>query len=228
MRFLNLTLRIFGFLIALVVAIPLLLIAILQVPSGRSLVSNVVSSIASSETQTIRIEGLYLSFGLNAAVEGITLSDPEGVWFEAKQIGLDWHPLQLLSGTLDVAALTADRMDLNRLPVSEPAPSSEGESETGEQSEGLALPLDFSVSELALREINIGSPVIGEPVSVSVAGSGAFVRDPALVSGKLDVQRVDGIDAKLNASAEFEPSAETLAFDLVLSAVGFWFGSYIN
>ncbi|MEO1111295.1 MAG: translocation/assembly module TamB domain-containing protein [Pseudomonadota bacterium] len=198
-------------------AIPLLLIAILQVPSGRSLVSNVVSSIASRETQTIRIEGLYLSFGLNAAVEGITLSDPEGVWFEAEQIGLAWHPLQLLSGTLDVAALTADRMDLNRLPVSEPAPSSEGESEAGEQSGGLALPLDVSVSELALREINIGSPVIGEPVSVSVAGSGAFVRDPALVSGKLDVQRVDGIDAKLNASAEFEPSAETLAFDLVLS-----------
>jgi len=217
MRFLNLTLRIFGFLIALLVAIPLVLIAILQVPSGRNLVSNVVSSVASSETQTIKIEGLYLSFGLNAAVEDISLADQEGVWFEAEQLGLDWNPLRLLSGTLDVAALTAERMDLNRLPASEPAAADESAAETSESSGSFAVPLDISLSELELQEINIGTSVIGEPVSFSVAGSGAFMRDPALISGKLDVQRVDGIDARLNASAEFEPSAETLAFDLVLS-----------
>ncbi|WP_434052163.1 MAG: translocation/assembly module TamB domain-containing protein [Roseibium sp.] len=179
--------------------------------------SNVVSSVASSESQTIRIEGLYLSFGLNAAVEDISLADQDGVWFEAEQLGLNWHPLQLISGTLDVASITAGRMDLNRLPASEPAAANEGETETSEATGGLALPLDISLGELELDEINVGAPVIGEPVSFSVAGSGAFMQDPALVSGKLDVERVDGIDAKLNASAEFEPSAETLAFDLVLS-----------
>lgn len=217
MRFLNLTLCIFGFLIALVVAIPLLLIAVLQVPSGRNLVSNVVSSLASNETLAIKIEGLYLSFGLNAAVENVTLADQDGVWFEAEQLGLNWHPLQLLSGTLDVASLTADRIDLNRLPAAQPVSTTESETETSEASSGLALPLDVSLADLSLDEINIGNSVLGEPVSFSVAGSGAFERDPALISGKLDVQRVDGIDASLNASAEFEPAAETLAFDLVLS-----------
>lgn len=217
MRFLNLTLRIIGFLIAIVIAIPLILIAMLQVPSGRNLVSNVVSSVASSESQTIRIEGLYLSFGLNAAVEDISLADQDGVWFEAEQLGLNWHPLQLISGTLDVASVTAGRVDLNRLPASAPATANESETETSETTDGFALPLDVSLGELELDEINVGASVIGEPVSFSVSGSGAFMRDPALISGKLDVERVDGIDAKLNASAEFEPSAETLAFDLVLS-----------
>jgi len=219
MRFLSLALRIFGFLIVIAIAIPVLIIAALQVPSGRNLVSSVASSFASSDAQTIKIEGLYLSFGLNAAVESVTLSDKEGEWFEAEQIALDWHPLHLLSGDLDLSSFTVERIDLNRLPAQDTTTdaTAEAEVETTESSGGLSLPLNVSLQSLKLDEINLGEALLGEPVSVTVSGSGAFALDPALVTAALDVRRVDGIDAQLAANAEFEPAAETLAFDLALN-----------
>lgn len=217
MRFLSLALRIFGFLIVVAIAIPVLVIAALQIPSGRTMVSNMVSSLASSENQTITIKGLYLSFGLNAAVEDVTLADKDGVWLDAENIRLNWRPLQLVSGDLDVSSVSADRIDLNRLPAQEASTQTETAESEPATSGGLSLPFNVRLESLEVGEINLGEPLIGEPVSIKAAASGAFALDPAVVTAELDVQRVDGIDAELTAKAEFEPAAETLAFDLVLS-----------
>lgn len=217
MRFLSLTLRILGFLVVIAIAIPVLVIATLQVPAGRNLVSNVVSSLASSDTQTVKVEGLYLSFGLNAALDMVTLADTEGVWFEASQIELDWKPLHLFSGDLDIVSVEAKQIDLNRLPVSEPATQSETSEEEPTETGTVSLPVNISMQDLALSEVNLGHELLGEPVSLSVSGSGEFALDPALITAALDVHRVDGVDARLTANGEFEPSAETLTFDLVLS-----------
>lgn len=217
MRFLSLALRIFGFLIVVAIAIPVLVIAALQIPSGRTMVSNMVSSLASSENQTITIRGLYLSFGLNAAVEDVTLADKDGVWLDAENIRLNWRPLQLVSGDLDVSSVSAERIDLNRLPAQEASIQTETAESEPATSGGLSLPFNVRLESLEVDEINLGEPLIGEPVSIKAAASGAFALDPAVVTAELDVQRVDGIDAELTAKAEFEPAAETLAFDLVLS-----------
>ncbi|MCR9057671.1 MAG: translocation/assembly module TamB domain-containing protein [Rhodobacteraceae bacterium] len=217
MRFLSLALRIFGFLIVVAIAIPVLVIAALQVPSGRTLVSGVVSSLASNDTQTISVEGIYLSFGLNATVEDISLADKDGVWLNAERLSLNWNPLQLLTGDLDISSISAGRIDLNRLPANEPVAHVEAGDGENDPSGGVSLPFNVSLESLVFDEINLGNSLIGEPVSLKVSGSGAFALDPAVVTAALDVHRVDGIDAGLTANAEFEPAAETLAFDLVLS-----------
>ncbi|MES0808588.1 translocation/assembly module TamB domain-containing protein [Roseibium sp. SCPC15] len=215
MRFLNLTLRIFGFLFALAVAVPVLVIGALQFPAGRNLASGIVSSLASNETQTIEVKGLFISFTLDAAVEEIVLADPEGTWLNVDGIAVKWNPLKLFSGDLEFNSVEAERIDLARLPSQpavEPPPSEESES-TG----GLSLPLNVSLQSLKLTEVNLGEPLIGAPVSLTASGSGSFALDPALVTAKLDIQRVDGVDASLKAAAEFEPAAETLAFDIAVS-----------
>lgn len=216
MRFVKLSLRIFGFLIALAFAVPVLALSALQVPAGRTFVSNVVSSLASSDSQTITIEGLYISFGLKAEVGKVTLADQEGTWLNAETIAADWHPLRLLSGNLDISSLTAHRIDLERTPA---APTAE-ETETAEESSasaGFSLPFNVTLDRLSLDEINLGAPLLGVPVSLTAAGSGSFALDPALVTADLDVHRIDGIEAGLMAKAQFEPAAETLAFDIEVS-----------
>jgi|GEM_PF-913344 len=216
MRFLKLTLRIFGFLIALAIVIPVLAIAAMQVPAGRSFVSGVVSNLASSDGRTVTLDGLYVGFGLDARLDRVTVADSKGVWLTADRIAVDWHPLQLLSGDLDIASVNAGRLDLERQPLPPENTTSEENAESDEPG-GFSLPLNVKVENLALGEINLGEALLGTPISLTASGSGSFAMDPALITADLDVHRIDGIDAGLTAKAEFEPAAETLAFDISVS-----------
>lgn len=216
MRFVNLSLRIFGFLIALAIAVPLLALGALQVPSGRTLISSVVSSLASSPGQTITIDGLYVGFGLNAAVENVEIADNQGIWISAQKIVFDWHPLRLLSGDLDIAELGAGQIDVVRSPL----PSKNADTQSTQESSGstgFSLPVSVSLEKLSLEEINLGEALLGAPVSLMASGSGSVALDPALVTADIAVRRVDGIDAGLTAKAQFEPAAETLQFDVSVS-----------
>ncbi|MHA7772522.1 translocation/assembly module TamB domain-containing protein [Roseibium sp. M-1] len=217
MRFINLTLRIFGFLIAIAVAVPVLAISAMQVPAGRTFVSSVVSSLASSEDLAVKIEGLYLSFGLNAAVDRVELSDKVGTWLSAETIVFDWHPLSILTGDINVSTLSAAQISLDRPPAPASAATA-SETNAGEsESSGLALPFNVKLDKLSLGEINLGEPLLGAPISLTASGSGDFALDPALITVELDIHRIDGVDAGLTARAEFEPAAERLAFDITAS-----------
>ncbi|MBN9670310.1 translocation/assembly module TamB domain-containing protein [Roseibium aggregatum] len=216
MRLLSLLLRIFGFLLALVVITPLAAIGLLQVQAGRTLVSSVVSNLASTDAQTITVEDLYMSFGLNADVGRISVGDQEGAWLNTSGISLNWHPLQLISGDLDITSLSVERIDMLRLPAEQQTAATGDETESSDAG-GFSLPVNVSLSQLTIDEINVAEPVLGAPVSLSASGSGSFALDPALITADLGVHRIDGIEAGLNAKAAFEPASETLAFDVRVS-----------
>lgn len=216
MRFLRLSLRIFGFLIALAVALPVLAIGALQLPAGRAFLSNVASSLASNENQTVTLEELYISFGLNITLDRLKLADTQGTWLEAEGLTFDWRPLGLITGDLNISQISASLIDVNRVPIgAEEDPSSSSAQTSG--SDGIALPFDISLKVLSIAELNLGEPLLGAPVSLAASGSCSFALDPALITADLDVHRIDGIDASLTAQAQFEPSAETLAFDISVS-----------
>jgi len=216
MRFVNLSLRILGFLIVVAIAVPVLAIGALQVPSGRHLVSGIVSSLASSPGQQITVEGLYLSFGLNAAIEQVDIADTEGSWLTATDIEVEWHPLKLLSGDIDIASLTAQQIDLKRPPAPQPDDAQSAEA-SDVAAGGFALPFNIALESLSLAEINLGDGLLGAPVSLTASGGGSFALDPALVTADLDVHRIDGVEAGVVAKAQFEPAAETLLFNINVS-----------
>lgn len=215
MRFLRLSLRILTILVAIAIAVPLLVIGTLQVPAGRTLVSNVVSSLASTDAQTITLKELYVSFGLDIALGELTIADSGGVWLSVDEAGVDWHPLGLLGGNLNIESATVTRVDLDRLPVASAGTS--GAETTSTDSGAISLPLNITLGKLSVDEINIGEPLLGAPVSLMATGSGDFALDPALLTADLDVHRIDGVEAGLSATAKFEPAAETLSFDVSVS-----------
>lgn len=216
MRFLKLSLRIVATLTLLAIAVPFLLIGALQFSAGRSLVSGMVSSLATTDRQSIAVEDLYISFGLNTSIRNLSVGDVDGTWLSAEQLRLNWHPLGLLAGELDVASLTASQIDLNRLPVSQPSDTSVAtEEETA--SAGLSLPLNVALKSLIIDEINLGETVLGAPVSLTASGAGSIALDPALITADIDVHRIDGVEASLLAKARFEPAEETLAFNVTVS-----------
>ncbi len=216
MRFLKLTFRILGFLTAVTILLPLLVLAVLQVPAGQAFVSGLVSHFASSDAQTVRIEGLHVGFNLDAKVENVSVGDAEGDWLQVGEVGLTWSPLSLLAGDLDIVSLSVGQVDLIRQPAAEAA-SSGGETDTADSTSGFSLPLNVSLDRLSVGEINLGEPLLGAPMSLTASGAASFALEPALFKADLDVHRIDGVDASLTAKAEFEPAAEALAFDITVS-----------
>lgn len=216
MRFVLLSLRILGFLFLVAIAVPVLVIGALQVPSGRHLVSGIVSSLASTPDRSITVQELYVSFGLNATVGRVDIADSEGVWLTASGLAVDWHPFSLFSGDIDVALLSARQIDLQRPPAPQAGDSQAAGSEDA-ASGGISLPFNITLERLSLDEINLGDGLMGAPVSLTASGAGSLALDPALVTADLDVHRIDGIEAGLVAKAQFEPAAETLLFDVNIS-----------
>ncbi|QDG77872.1 translocation/assembly module TamB domain-containing protein [Labrenzia sp. PHM005] len=216
MRFLKLSLRIFGLLAAVAVAVPLFVIVCLQFPSGRTLLSNVVSDLASKPGQTVEIEDLYIGFGLDASAKRIAIADDTGLWLEAEEINLSWSPSHLLSGSLDLDAVALKRLDFNRLPHSTDAAEPNNDTANTSQS-SFGLPFDISLNALTVREINLGEPVLGTPIAMALTGSGTAALEPAVFAAELSVKRIDGVDGFLTASAEFAPEDETLTFDIKAS-----------
>ncbi len=216
MRFLRLTLRIFGFLAAVAILIPVLLISALQVPSGRAFVSALASSLASTDGMTIRIDGLHVGFNLDADVESVSIGDTEGDWLRVSRAAVSWAPLRLLSGDLDIVSLSAAQVELIRTPADQSSGSGDVTGED-EASGGFSLPLNVSLQKLTVGEIDLGESLLGAPMTMTASGAGSFALDPALITADVDVHRIDGVDASLSAKAEFEPAAETLAFDISVS-----------
>lgn len=198
-------------LVLIALAIPLALIAALQVPKGRAIVSKSVSDFASTTDQRIGIEGLHISFDLDVTVDAVTVSDTRGDWLRLKDISARWRPGQLLSGVLDLTEIGAADVVVLREPVAATADTSEPE-DTGESTPlpGLAIRL----GALTLDQLTFGAGLVGENVTVSVTGAAALSADPREVSGTLSIDRIDGTSGNIRTSLRFLPEAETLSIDL--------------
>ena len=217
MRFLKFTLRICGYLLTLAVVLPLVVIAAMQVQAGRTFVSGAISKIASTPSQTITLDNLQVGFDLDAALSQLTIADPKGVWLEVNDLDLGWSPLRLIAGVLELDQISVAQVNVYRQPVVPAPDTTEPDNISGNSTSSVGLPLDITLKSLAVDEVNLGEPLIGAPVSLAATGSSTAFLDPAILSADIDIKRIDGVDGSLVAKAEFEPAADTLAFEIDVS-----------
>ncbi|MGE3250508.1 MAG: translocation/assembly module TamB domain-containing protein [Hyphomonadaceae bacterium] len=107
-----------------------------------------------------------------------TLSDEQGVWIEARGIDLSWSPLALLFNDVDVAAVSAEELDVARRPIlSAPRPP------------GWFQP-DVNIASIRARTINFAEPVAGVAAQITLTGVMTMEdRDLSLLS--LEARRLD-------------------------------------
>ncbi len=202
-------------LVIAVASLPILLVAVLQVPAGRSLVSGVVSSLVSSPERNVELTGLSLDWSLDLALSGLRLADRDGIWLEASDIRVDWSPSRLFTGKIDIDTIAASRIAVLRQPV--PAAATEaGDEVIDEGSDGSFPMLPVRLGALHLPDIVIGAPLVGEEFSLSANGSAALSDAPANIDAKLDINRTGTGEGTITAKVHFDPDNETLAFDLAV------------
>lgn len=197
--------------VLVLVALPLVALAglflALQTQAGRD------ALVAVAERAAADHAGLELSIG---ALDGplpqrlelrqVTLADAQGPLLALDRLELRWRPLALLQRRVEITALEAGRVELDRLPAGDghPAPS--------EEPLRLALPelpVSLVLDRLAVEELVLGEAIAGVPARLAVEGRSRIERDGALETALL-VERLDGEAGRLEAELALAAGGERL------------------
>ncbi|PKP85099.1 MAG: translocation and assembly module protein TamB, partial [Alphaproteobacteria bacterium HGW-Alphaproteobacteria-2] len=159
----------------------------------------------------VRIEGFRGALSSTATLETLTIADDAGVWITLSGVALDWRRAALLSGRVEVTALTADEIVLERLPAPAPGlPAPEAGSFRLPE-----LPVSVELGEIRADRVALGEAVLGEAVVLQVAGGAALVG--GRVQAQLSVLRTDdGPAGRLALDLDYDEAAARAALDVSL------------
>ena len=135
MRFL----RIFAALLLLPLA------AAAQDQDDKSYIEGWLQDALSGAGRDVTVTGFSGALSSNATMQELTIADEDGVWFSMRGASLVWSRSALLAGRLEVQELTAERIELVRLPESEEPP---------------VTPEDTQATEFSLPDLPVSVAII--------------------------------------------------------------------
>ena len=146
-----------------------LLLAAFQVPAVRAKLLTQLSEFTADQPIQIQIENLLGRVPDAMQVQHIRLSDSQGPWLEIHGLTLDWSPIALMTGKIEVTDLNAKRIVLRRLPELPPSPEESPEEKTTSLQWPLQLP-DLVLRRLTIETIELAPAVAGKALALSLMG----------------------------------------------------------
>ncbi|MBX3580494.1 MAG: translocation/assembly module TamB [Rhizobiaceae bacterium] len=207
MRWIKIVLRIVRYGIYAALALVVGATAVLTLTErGRESLAGIISDLASSPGQVVKISGLNGIWSGNLTVASLVLEDKEGPWLVGREIAVDWSPLALLSRTLRAERISAERIEVARrpLPVSQPK----------EEQGSFSLPVSLDLRQIDLPDIALGPALAGGVASVAASGSAQVEAAPLQVMSRINVARSDGRAGNIDAQIEFAPANNVLNINI--------------
>jgi translocation and assembly module TamB len=177
--------------LASIVGIPVLLLALVvaagNIGPSRNLLADLVPSVTGGQ---VAVAGLSGRFPDALRIATVELRDTKGAYLVLHDVALDWSPLRLVQGTLDIDRLTAGAGSVAR----QPEPSSSTSSSD--------LPVRLVVRTMQIGRLELAPAVVGAPYALALDGSGRLDSYSA-GQGQIAVTRLDaGGSYKLDASVD--------------------------
>ncbi len=191
------------------------LFAALQTQTGRErLVQWVEETALARAGLVLEIGPVHGVFPLDFDVETLVLGDQEGPWLRVKGFSFGWAVGDLLDGRLRVPLLSAQEMDLVRLPAG-----------TGEEERGPAkapgwppsLP-PVLIDHLGVDRLRIREEVLGEEALLRVRAHMALAGEGGLIRGECLAGRLEGPGERLRARWGFRPHPAVLDLEMDFKA----------
>ncbi|WP_203227998.1 translocation/assembly module TamB domain-containing protein [Roseovarius dicentrarchi] len=195
----------------------MLLMAVLPLAAAaqddRGLLQGFIEDNLSTEGRAVRIEGFAGALSSEATLELLTIADEDGIWLTLKDVTLNWSRLALLRGRLEVTKLSAGEILVPRFPKPQQSVDIPDAEATGFSLPD--LPVAINVEEVAANRIVLGAPLLGEEVSLSLAGS--LQLDDGVGNAKLDVTRLDRSSDKVALDVRYSNADHQLGVDLTVT-----------
>ena len=176
----------------------------------RGLLQGFIEDNLSGAGREVRIEGFTGALSSEAKLELLTVADSQGIWLTLRDVTLDWSRLSLLRGRLEVTKLSAAEILLPRLPEPDNTVAVPDAEATGFSLPD--LPVAVNVEEIAVEKLLLGAPLLGEEVTLALAGS--LQLEDGAGNAKLDVTRLDRENDLVSLDVAYANTDRTLAIDL--------------
>ncbi|MEZ5935975.1 MAG: translocation/assembly module TamB domain-containing protein [Alphaproteobacteria bacterium] len=190
-------------------------VALLQTGPAKRLLAAKLSTLLSTPDSGFEIVGIDGWIPLDMRVGTLRLSDREGLWLQVEGITVDWSPSALLSGRIQVDEIGAERIELARTPEGEATPEPPSDEPFRLPELPASLP-PITLERLAVPEIVLGAPVLGEAARFGLNGSIRANDRGDSVNARLELRRTDQPTAAITLDATAGLAPQTL--DLALKA----------
>jgi translocation and assembly module TamB len=127
---------------------------------------------------SVELDGLGGSFPADLTLQKLRLIDRSGVWLSADHISLRWSPLALLERRIAVDNLRVARLDMERVPRSDPS--------TG----GPVSVPHIDIAQFSIDVLQLGAQLAGSPATLSARGGG-HMRSLEDASAEVVAHRID-------------------------------------
>ncbi|MEM1315281.1 MAG: hypothetical protein AAGI51_12040, partial [Pseudomonadota bacterium] len=148
---------------------------------------------------------------------GVTVSDGQGVWLRIGEARLNWSPLRLLRGEIEIGELGATDVELLRLPVTPPAtePETPEEDASDDPFAWPRAPLALHVRDIALQRVSIAPGLFAEQ-GLAFDATGAARDEGDFQSARLSLRRTDQVAGRIQL--EYLRRFETPSLLIALTA----------
>lgn len=199
----------------LILIILIVAVAFLQTGPGKQLLAAKLSSLMSTPENGIEVSEIDGWIPLDMRVGTLRLSDRDGAWLTAEGVTFDWSPSKLFSGRIHVDEIGAERIEIARPPLGGKTPEPVSDEPFRLPELPKSLP-PITVERLAVPEILLAEPLLGEAAVFALQGSVQANDDGDAVTAELELERTDQETAfaKLQATASLDPRT----LDLTLEA----------
>jgi translocation and assembly module TamB len=178
--------------------------ALADAAEDKGWIVNFLQDNLSGAGRQVQIDGFQGALSSQASLQRLTIADDQGVWLTLEGVTLDWSRAALLSGRVEVNALTAQSIDLARLPDSPP------QAEAG--SFALPdLPVSVAIAGVSAPLIRLGPGVLGQEITASLSASLGL--EGGSGQGQLDLTRQDA-EGHVRLTASYGNAGGVLSLDL--------------
>ncbi|NSX55625.1 translocation/assembly module TamB domain-containing protein [Parasulfitobacter algicola] len=178
--------------------------------SDEGFIVNFIEDNLSGVSRDVQLKGFTGALSSRATLDRLTIADDDGIWLTLEDVVLDWNRSALLSGELIVRELTAGRIELARMPKSEPsAPTPEATEFSLPE-----LPVSIDIASINAEEIVIGAPILGEEARFQIEGSLTLAGGQGRMD--IDAERIDGKTGVFDLGVGYANTSGVLSVNLSL------------
>jgi translocation and assembly module TamB len=177
----------------------------------RDFITGLIEDSISNDDMTVRLENFQGALSSEATADAITISDPDGVWLRLDGLTIQWNRSALLSGRVEVDQLSADRIELIRLPLapdSADLPSAEATPFTLPE-----LPVSVELTSVSATEIVLTEALLGEPVVAQFQGALSLIGGAG--NAQILLERSDNKQGRFDIDASYTQDTRQLALLLL-------------
>ncbi|MCX8508453.1 MAG: translocation/assembly module TamB domain-containing protein [Rhodobacteraceae bacterium] len=180
--------------------------------SDRGFVTGFLEDSLSGFGRKVTIEGFAGTLSSRATFQSLTIADDQGVWLTILNGAISWNRAALLRGQVEIAELSADKILLDRQPVSSGAVNNYEASAPFTLPE---LPVSVTIGTLRTDALVMAAPVLGQVMTLSINGSANLSGGEGTTL--LKMTRTDGTRGELSFTGAFSNQSREATLDLLVA-----------